>query len=207
MAAANWRVSGDYFETCNCDFLCPCISSNLAAKPTRGGCIAALAFRINQGNFDAVKLDGLNFVVVASTPGPMGEGKWTVGLIVDERANAQQREAITGIASGQAGGPMAALGPLIGNFAGVEFKPIRFDGKGMKWSLSVPGLLEHGAEGVPSPSKPGEAICLDNTGHPVAARLALAKSTGTRVNVFGIKLDDKSGALNGHYAPFTWQAA
>lgn len=205
--AAAWKVSGDYLETCNCDFLCPC-ATNRAAKPTKGGCIAAQGFRINQGNFNAVKLDGLNFVVVLSTPGPIGEGKWTVGLIVDERADAQQREAITGIATGKAGGPMAALVPLIANFAGVEFAPIRIENKGpMKWTLSVPGLVEQGAAGVPSPSKPGEPFYLDNTGNRANPRVALARSTGTRISVFGMKFDDQGGANNGYFAPFNWKVA
>jgi hypothetical protein len=62
------------------------------------------------------RLDGLCFAVLAHTPGAMGLGNWTVGVIVDERASAEQREALTAIASGQGGGPMAALGPLISRF-------------------------------------------------------------------------------------------
>jgi hypothetical protein len=207
MASSNWQISGEYFETCNCDFLCPCVTSNLTARPTKGDCKVALAFHVKQGNFDGVKLDGLNFVVVAMTPGPMAEGNWTVGLVVDEKADDKQREALTGIASGQAGGPMAGLGPLIGNFAGVETHPIRFEKTGMKCSLSVPGLVEQAVEGVTSPASPNEPMALDHTAHPVNPRIALAKSTGSMFNVFGIRLDDQGGANNGHYAPFNWKSA
>ena len=49
--------------------------------------------------------------MIGYTPGVMLEGNWSVGLIVDERATAEQEQAIAAIASGQAGGPMAALGP------------------------------------------------------------------------------------------------
>jgi hypothetical protein len=66
----------------------------------------------------------------------MGKGNWSVGLITDERATAEQREAIAAIASGAAGGPMAALSGLIGKFLGVEAAPIHFDRRGLNWSTS-----------------------------------------------------------------------
>jgi hypothetical protein len=190
--ASKWSVSGNYFETCNCDYLCPCISSNLAAKPTHGDCKVALAFQVDKGNFDGVSLDGL------------GNGQWTVGLILDERANAKQREALTGIATGQAGGPMSALGPLISKVAGVEARPIAFKHEGKKWSVSVKGMVEQSVEPMPSPSKPDEALYLDNTLHPANPRIALAKSTGTKFDAFGIKWDHPGGGNNGHIAPFRW---
>jgi hypothetical protein len=61
-------------------------------------------------------LDGLSFAVLLHTPGPMIVGNWKVGLVLDERGSHEQREALTAIAGGQAGGPMAALGPLISRF-------------------------------------------------------------------------------------------
>jgi len=47
-----------------------------------------------------------------------GNGEWELvsGIDADERANAQQRYAIAAIASGAAGGPMAALSGLVGQF-------------------------------------------------------------------------------------------
>lgn len=140
-----------------------------------------LAFHVDQGTFDDLGLDGLNFVVVAIAPGPMVEGNWTVGVIVDDEASDKQGEALIGIASGQADGPMAGLEPLIANFAGVEVEPIRFESGGMKRSLSVTGLVEQSVEGVASPASPNRSIMLDHTVHPVSARLALAKSTGVDV--------------------------
>src|SRR5207248_1477740 len=89
---------------------------------TTGVALVGLVFRIDRGQHGATRLDGLCFAVLAHTPGPMGQGNWTVGVVVDERASAEQRAALTAIASGQGGGPMAALGPLIGRFGGVEAK-------------------------------------------------------------------------------------
>lgn len=149
MARPNWEVSGQYFETCNCDVLCPCITSNLTAMPTKGACTAALAFEIERGHYDSVPLDGLRFVVLLQTPGAMAQGDWSVGLITDERANADQQPALVAIASGQAGGPMAALGPLIGTFLGVESGPITLDRANGHWSLSVPGKVEQAIDAIP----------------------------------------------------------
>ncbi len=136
-----WQIRGEYFETCSCDYVCPCISSNLAARPTQGWCVVALVQHIDQGQFNDVTLDGLNFVVVARTPEEMGKGNWSVGLIVDERANAEQKDALTAIGSGQAGGPMAALGPLIGNFLGVESRAIKVESSSNRRSVSIPDVL------------------------------------------------------------------
>jgi len=206
MAETNWHIEGEYFETCNCDFLCPCISSNLQAKPTHGGCKAALAFHVTKGHHGATALDGLSFVVAAQTPGAMIDGNWTVGLIVDERASDAQRDALTEIASGKAGGPMAVLAPLIGDFAGVISKPIHIERDGLKRTVSVPGTLEEGVVGLPTMADPAQPIVIDNTAHPANTRLALAKATHSHLHAFGIDWDDDSGRNNGHFASFSWQS-
>src|SRR5712692_4861846 len=125
MAKTSWRLSGDYFETCSCAYVCPCVPTGMTGKPTKGSCTFAFAFHVGNGSYGKLKLDGLNFAVLGHSPGIMGEGNWSVGLVIDERAKTDQEQAITGIASGQAGGPMAALAPLIGRFLGVEKKPIQ----------------------------------------------------------------------------------
>lgn len=205
MTSTSWQVKGDYFETCSCDYLCPCLTTNMAGTPTQGHCNVALAYHIDKGNYGDVSLDDLSFVVVANTPRAMGEGDWSVGLITDERATKEQQDALVAIASGQVGGPMAALGPLITNFLGVEAKPIHFQKEGMNRSISVPGLLDQACMGVPSPVNSEEPLYLDNTLHPSNARVALAKSTGSHVHAFGVDWDDSSGNNNGHFAPFDWQ--
>ena len=68
---AGWRIEGQYMETCNCNFLCPCITSNLMARPTEGDCKAAVAMRIDKGEKDGVKLDGLSFIVLMHSPKAM----------------------------------------------------------------------------------------------------------------------------------------
>jgi hypothetical protein len=176
------------------------------ARPTKGWCTAGLVFHIARGTHGTTPLDGLNFAVFLHTPGAMGEGNWTVGLIVDERASAAQRDAIVAIGSGQGGGPMAAVGPLVSKFAGVESRPIRIEGDGMRRSASIPGMLDIAVEGIPGAS-PSEPVYFDNVGHPAASRLALAKASRGHMHAFGIDWDDTSGKVNGHYAPFSWRSS
>lgn len=201
-----WNISGEYMETCNCTFLCPCITSNLAGRPTEGDCKAAVAMRIDKGLKDGVTLDGLSFIVMMHSPGAMGDGNITVGLIVDERASDDQVEAISAIATGSAGGPMAALGPLVGRIAGVERRPIEFEIDGLRRSVRAGDLIDQACEGIPSGSTPGEAVGVDNTVHPVNSRLSLAKALRSRFNVFGITWDDSTGTRNAHFTPFAWAA-
>jgi len=206
MATTNaWELSGEYFETCSCDYLCPCISSNMTARPTKGWCVFAMVFQINHGRFGSDELDGLSFAVVGRTPSAMVEGGWEVGLVTDQRAGAAQQQALAAIVGGNAGGPMANLAPLLGKFLGVESKPIQFQSGRMKRSVSIPGVLEQTVQGFgPSQDAP-EPMHIDNVRHPANSRLALAKATRSHVHAFGIDWDDDTGKNNGHFAPFTWK--
>ena len=208
MPAPSWQVSGQYYETCSCDFVCPCVTAQLAAKPTKGSCTFAMAFQIERGSFGSVGLDGLSFIVLGYTPEAMGKGNWSVGVIADERASEVQREAIAAIASGQAGGPMYALAPLVGNFVGVETAPIRIDRNGARWSVSAGDRVDMSAQAAmglnPDATEP---LYLDNTGHPAANRFALAHALESHVHSLGFSWDDTSGRNNGQFAPFSWHSA
>jgi len=177
-------------------------------SPTKGSCTFAMAFQIDRGSYGNVSLDGLGFIILGLTPEAMGKGNWSVGLIADERASVEQREAMTAIASGSAGGPMSALSGLIGKFLGVESAPIHFDRSGAKWSVEASRLVDMAAEGAkginPNATEP---LYLDNTGHPAADRFALAHASKSHVHALGLAWDDVSGRNNGQYAPFTWQSA
>ena len=167
-----------------------------------------MAFQIDRGTYGAVSLDGLGFIVLGFTPEEMGKGNWSVGVIADDRASAEQRDAIVAIASGAAGGPMAALSGLVGKLLGVESAPIRFDRSGVKWSVKAGSLVDMAAEGAmgmnPAATEP---LYLDNTGHPAADRFALAHATSSHVHALGLAWDDASGKNNGQYAPFSWRSA
>ena len=207
MATPSWQVSGQYYETCSCDFVCPCLPGQMAVAPSKGSCTFAMAFQIDRGSYGTISLDGLGFIVLGLTPEAMGKGNWSVGVVADERASAEQRDAITTIASGQGGGPMAALSGLVGTFLGVASAPIRFERTGAKWSVKASTFVDMSAEGVkglnPNATEP---LHLDHTGHPAADRFALARATSSHVSALGLKWDDASGRNNGQYAPFSWRA-
>ncbi len=206
--ATSWSVSGQYYETCSCDFVCPCLPGRMAVAPSKGTCTFAMAFQIERGTYGSVSLDTLGFVVVGFTPEAMGKGNWSVGIIADERANAEQREAITAIASGSAGGPFAMLSGLIGTFLGIASAPIQFDRTGGKWSVRAGELIDMAAEAAmgvnPNATEP---LCLDNTGHPAADRFALAHASRSQLQALGLSWSDTSGTNNGQYAPFSWRSA
>ena len=208
MATPAWKVSGQYYETCSCDFVCPCVPGQMAVSPSKGSCTFAMAFQVDRGSYGDVSLDGLGFIVLGFTPEAMGKGNWSVGLIADERASVEQRDAITAIASGAAGGPMSALSGLIGKFLGVELAPIRFDRDGAKWSVQASKLVDMAAVGAmginPAATEP---LHLENTGHPASDRFALAHASRSHVHALGLAWDDVTGKNNGQYAPFSWQGA
>ena len=208
MTGPSWKVNGQYYETCNCDFVCPCLPGQLAVSPSHPPCLFVMAFQIERGSFGALTLDGLGFIVLATTPEAMIKGNWSVGVIVDDRASAEQRDAIVAIASGSAGGPVAALLPLVGKFLGVESAPIRFERNGASWSVTAGSLLDMAAQGAmglnPNATEP---LQMDNTGHPAADRFTLARALKTHVDALGLSLHETSGRNSGQYAPFNWRSA
>jgi hypothetical protein len=207
MAAPAWQVQGQYYETCNCDFVCPCVPAQLTAMPTKGSCLFAMAFQIEKGRFDSVPLDGLGFIILGCTPAEMGKGNWSVGVVVDERATADQRNAIAGIASGAAGGPMAALSGLVGTILGVESSPIQFIRDGVSWSVTASNLVRMSARGATGLDPAAPPLQLSNTGHPAANTFSLARAESSHVSALGIAWDDTSGRNNGQFAPFSWRSA
>ena len=203
-SGTKWQVEGQYYENCSCDFVCPCVPGQMTVRPTKGSCTFAMGFKIERGHFGEVPLDGLGFIVVAVTPEEMAKGNWSVGVVVDERASAAQRDAIAGIASGGAGGPMAALSGLVGKVLGVESATIDFKREGNSWSVIASDkirLAGHGATGLNPDAAPMQ---LTNTGHPAANTFSLARAMDSRVSALGVSWFDKTGRNNAQYAPFAW---
>src|SRR6516165_9145575 len=83
--AAAWQISGDYFENCNCNVVCPCLvskSAPLTSRPTEGVCDVALLFHIDKGSYESTALDDLNVALAVHTPGPMANGNWSVAAYI-----------------------------------------------------------------------------------------------------------------------------
>jgi hypothetical protein len=207
MENGKWHIRGNYIETCNCDFVCPCLTSNLAQKPSKGYCDAALVYHIEHGHFGNVSLVGLSFAVIIHAPGVMMEGNMSVGVITDERASAEQRDALVAIASGQAGGPMAGLAPLVSTFLGAESGSFHYQINGLSQAVSITGMVDQAIEAVPNAADPTQPLYIDNTVHPTNARLALANAKHSHITALGQEWHDTSGKNNGHFASFDWRSS
>ena len=139
MPEPNWSLRGEYMESCNCDYLCPCVYTNPQGPATYDNCTAVLVFRIDDGRSGAVRLDGLKFALVIRSGKVMADGNWIFGAIVDEAADPAQRQALSAIASGEAGGPPSVIRQnLVSDFRGVEFKPIEFTIAGLTRRVEKP---------------------------------------------------------------------
>ncbi len=207
MAEQGWSLRGQYVESCNCDYLCPCIYTNPQAPATQDHCIAAMVFHIDEGRHGATRLDGLNFALVIRSGKVMADGNWVFGGIVDERADPAQRQALAAIVGGEAGGPLGLVrANLVGDFRGVVYAPIDFTQDRLRRAVAVPGLLSFEIEGVASRNRSGEPFYIDNTAHPANRRLALARANEVHLHGFGLDLDLVAKGNNGHYAPFSWAA-
>jgi hypothetical protein len=131
--------AADYFESCTCDVSCNCIFVGLA---THDHCDVVIGWHTTDGQRDQLDLAGLNAAMVIRSPKRMLDGNWQVAVYLDDRANQAQAEALGAIFSGQAGGHLAALGPLIGNVAGVTSAPITFESEKSKRRLTVGSVIE-----------------------------------------------------------------
>ena len=207
MAEQQWTMLGEYIESCNCDYLCPCIYTNPQGPVTHDHCTAALVFRIDAGSYGDTKLDGLKFALVIRSGKVMADGNWVFAGVVDERADDAQRRALAAIVGGEAGGPPGFIRDnLVSDFRGVEFKPIEFNLDGLKRSTVIPDIVSFEIEGVVSRNRTGEPFYIDNAAHPAGRRLALARAKEMRVHGFGLDVEMVGRGNNGHFARFAWAA-
>lgn len=198
-----WSIEGRYFENCSCEVVCPCTAS-LTLGADYDYCRAALAFHVDSGEVDGVDVSGLTVAVVAESPKVMTDGNWRLGLLIDDAASEEQAEKLGGVFSGQLGGPMGALAPLVGEVLGVERVPMQFssDDGHHKLTLGDKGQVEVN-DVVPFGVESGEPAKLTGVFHPAGSTLTIAKATdASGVSAFG--LDISNAGKSGFSAPFAW---
>src|SRR5438552_120086 len=98
---SEWRMTGTYFKSCNCDPGCPC---DFMSEPTYHKCEGVLGMKVDQGHFGDVSLDGVKWAVAYHWPGPLHEGNGTVKPYFDPATTPDQLTALGQILTGQAGG-------------------------------------------------------------------------------------------------------
>ncbi|HKB33265.1 MAG TPA: DUF1326 domain-containing protein [Candidatus Dormibacteraeota bacterium] len=104
--ATKWMLKGTVLIACNCDYGCPC---NFNALPTHGHCEGGWAWHVQDGRYGSTDLGGLTFSIAADWPQAIHEGNGEAAVLIDERANNAQREALNTLVSGSAGGPWGIL--------------------------------------------------------------------------------------------------
>ncbi len=195
-----WNLEGTYFETCSCEVVCPCTAS-LALGADYDRCRVALVFNITNGDVEGTDVSGLALVAVADTPKIMTDGNWRLGVFVDDKASDVQAEKLGAVFGGQLGGPMEALGPLIGENLGVERASIEIREDGLRHSVKIGDAVDFEIEDIVSFGvETGEPARLVGIFHPAGPELTIAKATHAHVNAFGIEYEGKSAFSRSNFA-------
>jgi hypothetical protein len=197
----SWNVEGTYFESCNCEAACPCV---FLSKPTEDECGVVIAWHIDKGRFEDVPLDGLNVAFAVHSPGHMAQVKWDAAVYLDARASDKQKDALTRIFAGQAGGHPARLASHVGKVLGVASVPIEYASRGKQRSLKIPQVAEVAIEALEGQG--GADITISN--HPLCIApgepAVTARSKKFEYRDHGLHWE--VSGKNGFYSPFRYAA-
>jgi hypothetical protein len=198
-----WNLTGSYVETCSCELMCPC-NLSMDHGATYDFCRVTLVFNIREGQIDGTDISGRTVAMIADTPKVMTDGNWRLGLFVDDGASDEQFDKLAQVFSGQLGGPMAALTPLVGEMLGVERAAIEVRDDGLRHSVKVGDVIDFEIEDiVPFGLDTGQPIRFDGMFHPVGSNLTMAEARRSRIDAFGIAYEGKTGLST---SEFSWAA-
>jgi hypothetical protein len=196
----SWKLEGSYFETCSCDVVCPCTAS-LAFGATNDRCMATLVFHVRDGDVEGTDVSGLTVAAVVDTPKVMADGDWRMGVYIDAAASEEQAGKLGEVFSGALGGPMGALGPLVGENLGVERATIEIKEDGLLHSIRIGDAVDFEVEDiVPFGVESGEPARLTGIFHPAGSELTIAHATRSKIDAFGIRYDGKSAFSSSQFA-------
>lgn len=184
-----WNIEGRAIEHCNCDSVCPCFTSALAQAGDYERCQGFIGIHVDSGSNGDMDLSGRTFVIVIDAPPMMAEGNWNVGVVVDDGATDEQAEFLAAVITGEAGGPMEAFGPLIGNRLGVEKAAIEFSSENGKHTIKAAGAIDgefadmvH--EGADAP------LQLVGAALPFGPPVTISPPSKSLISVFGLDIDN-----------------
>ncbi|HEX5455520.1 MAG TPA: DUF1326 domain-containing protein [Stellaceae bacterium] len=186
--ATEWEVKATELVNCNCNYGCPC---QFNALPTHGDCRAAIGYEIEAGHFGGVKLDGLRAVLMVSWPGPIHHGNGTMQLIVDQRADDAQRDALLKILTGQETDDMATVWWVFSAMSPNKLEPLfraieyEVDVEARRGRFRVAGIVETTGEPIRNPV----------TGAEHRARIDLPNGFEYRTAEMGSATTRASGAI------------
>ena len=196
----SWSLRGSYVETCSCELMCPC-NLSFDHGATYDFCRVTLVFNIREGEIEGTDISGLKVAAIADTPKVMTEGNWRLGVFVDDQATDEQAEKLVQVFSGQLGGPMAALAPLVGEMLGVERARIEVDDDGLRHTVRVGDAIDFEVEDiVPFGVDTAEPVRFHGMFHPVGSDLTMAEAKRSQIDAFGIKYEGKTGLSKSEFA-------
>ncbi len=199
----SWNIKGSYVETCSCELMCPC-NLSLDHGATYDFCRVTLVFNIREGQIDGTDVGGLKVAAIADTPKVMTDGNWRLGMFIDDQATDEQADKLGAVFGGQLGGPMAAVGPLVGEVLGVERVPIEVVDDGLRHSVRIGDAIDFEIEDiVPFGVETGRPVRFDGMFHPAGSNLTMAEAKRSRINAFGIEYEGKTGLST---SEFSWAA-
>ena len=143
--ASSWLLKGSEYSNCNCAWGCP---YQFNAPSTDGSRRAVSGALIDEGHFGDVRLDGLRFVMILDWPGEIAEGNGKMQVIIDERADDAQFEAIRKISHGEDTSPGTTHYYVFNSTMTEVLETLRapidlsIDIEARKGNLTVPGLIE-----------------------------------------------------------------
>ena len=152
--ATTWEIKGRELANCNCSYGCPC---QFNALPTYGDCKAVSGYQIDRGHHGDVRLDGLRAALILSFPGAVHEGNGTMQVIVDERADVRQREALRKIIHGEDTKDMATMwwvfSAMCPNKLETLYRPIDFEVSVEKRTgrMRIPDIADMSGEPIRNP--------------------------------------------------------
>ncbi len=186
-----WTIRGKEFSNCNCAYGCPC---QFGSPTTYGNCEAMAAGVIEEGHFDKTRLDGLNWVMLLYWPGEIADGDGTQQAIIDERADAEQREALGKILHGESTAPgtthFSVFNSTMSKVLETLYAPIELsiDVEARQAHVEIPGMVESTGSPIVDRFSGGEfraGIGLPNGFEYTYAEMG----SGTSKVSAGIKLD------------------
>jgi hypothetical protein len=193
----SYHLTGVLLAACNCDWGCPC---NFEAPPTRGFCEGGYLWHIQEGTYGQVPLDGLNFSWCAHSPGPLHLGNLTSILLVDERADSRQRQALEDmLTKNPEVMPFAIFKQLTSTFLGVRYVPFEVELKGTHSRARIPSILEYQLTPMKNPVTGEEepATLLKPKGF-TSKQQELCSTTAMRLTTEGLSFDH-----SGKYGEFS----
>lgn len=197
-----WWARGLLFENCRCQIVCPG-HVHFNQLCTYDPCLGHWTIRIDAGEYDGVSLAGLKAVILFESPQRMIDGGWTQVIIIDEEASPPQRDALSTILSGDAGGPWAKLAQFVGENLETRFLPIRITDEGMKKSVSIEGLLKGTVEAIRGRDR-SKTVNLENMFNQIHAPSQVIARGDTHYDD-GVIVMANEGS-HGLYSNFDWSA-